>query len=307
MPKPSPSLGPISIKGGKGADHIVIGESPYVYSTADQNRGFVIDGSNGDDVLAGGIGVDRISGGSGFDIIRAQSEDILGTPSGTAAYDGGLDRDILDFSLWTQGVAIDLGTTNISGDRDRFYTNFSMDSPTGLNIALNEANDLRGVTVSIEGLIGGSANDFLSGDWGANYIEGGAGDDYITGKRGDDRLIGGAGNDFILTGADTDLVSGGAGNDTLVLGGGTTGAYYVTTVDDFDTRAGDADASFDRIWINQDFDWHFEAAANGTLKIVYGVDYYPSPLGEVVLQGLTMANAADVIVQGFDPMTGMPG
>lgn len=303
MPKPSPTSGPITIKGTKSADHIVIGEGNYVYTDAQQLRGFVIDGGNGNDFLAGGSGVDRISGGSGFDEIVAQEEDILGAPSGTAAYDGGLDRDVLNFSAWTDSIGIDLGTTNISGDRDRFYTDFQMDSPTDLVVEFNEANDLRGVTVSIEGVIGGSNNDYIGGDWGANYIDGGGGDDYLVGEYGADHLIGGSGNDLIVTGIDNDLVTGGDGNDTFVFGGGTAGAVFVTTVTDYDTRTSETD-SFDSIWINQSFDWQFATATDGTLTIIYRDS--SGQLGEVLLQGLTIADQASVVVLGFDPYTGMP-
>jgi Ca2+-binding RTX toxin-like protein len=310
MPKPAPSSpGPITIKGTRFDDRIVIGEPGYPDSPS---RGFIIDGGNGNDFLAGGLGVDQIRGGAGFDEIVASEEDLLGAPAGKAAYDGGLDRDVLNFSTWTEGVGIDLGTTNISSDLDRYYTDFSMVSPTSLDPTVSYTSELRGVTVSIEGVIGGSANDQIGGDWGANYIDGGAGDDFITGKYGNDRLIGGLGNDLIMTGTDNDIVSGDIpgnpanhGNDIFAVGGGTVGAYYITTITDYDTRTDVADTQFDRVWINQSYDWYFDAASDGTLILVYGPDY-AGMLGQIAFTGLTLADAGSVVVEGLDPMTGGP-
>lgn len=307
MPKPpAPTSTPISLKGTKSADTIVIGEGAYAnYTDAQQLRGFIIDGGNGDDVIAGGIGKDQIKGGAGFDIIVAQEEDILGAAAGTAAYDGGLDRDIVDFSAWTDAVGIDLGSNNISGDRDWYYTDFAMGTPTSLYTSGTYSGYLRGVTVSIEGVIGGSGNDYIGGDWGANYLEGGAGDDFLNGKYGQDRLVGGDGNDLLQTGIDNDIVTGGAGNDAFVFAGAVVGAYYVTTVTDFDTQADGADPLFDSIWINQGFDWDFDTAADGTLKIVYG-SATDGLFGEILLQGLDFDDAATVVVRDIDPVTGMP-
>ena len=308
MPKPAPSSpGPITVKGTRSDDRIVIGEPGYPDSPS---RGFIIDGGNGSDFLAGGLGVDQVRGGAGFDEIVAQKEDLLGAPAGKAAYDGGLDRDVLNFSAWTAGVGIDLGSNNISGDLDRYYTDFSMASPTSLDPTVSYTSQLRGVTVSIEGVIGGSANDQIGGDWGANYLDGGAGDDFIAGEYGNDRLIGGLGNDLIVTGTDNDIVSGdnpnsptNRGNDIFTVGGGTVGAYYMTTITDYDTRTDGADTQFDQVWINQSFDWRFDAAADGTLILVYGSDS-AGILGQIDFTGLTLADVGLVVVEAFDPATG---
>ena len=64
---------------------------------------------------------------------------------------------------------------------------------------------------SIEGLIGTSFDDQLSGNLGANTLHGGGGDDALAGLGGNDRLDGGTGDD---------MMAGGWGNDTFVFGRG---------------------------------------------------------------------------------------
>lgn len=324
MAKKPISSGPISIKGNRFDNTIKIGEGAYAfYSPADLQRGFIIDGGGGNDTLAGAIGsVDKIIGGSGFDFIFAQEEDILAAgAAGTVAYDGGLDRDIVSFQEWTKDVGIDLGMTNIAGETDRYYTDFILtiegvrlvpSTPDGM-----QDPQVRDATVNIEGVIGGKGNDLIGGDWGANYLEGGPGNDYIEGKRGDDHLVGGAGNDVIYL-LENDLVSGdysdtapqtfpieASGNDKFVVGGGQTGAYYRSTITDFDPRDDDQDTQFDALWISSFFQGRFDEDAAGTLKYVWGTEA-DGALGEVLLAGLTLADQNSVPIVVFDPMTGLP-
>ncbi len=63
---------------------------------------------------------------------------------------------------------------------------------------------------SIEGLVGGTGNDTLSGDGGANRLGGNLGDDSLAGAGGADTLNGGEGNDSLDGGAGDDLLNGGA-------------------------------------------------------------------------------------------------
>lgn len=59
-------------------------------------------------------------------------------------------------------------------------------------------------------IIGGEADDRLTGDWR---------DDFIWGKDGDDRMYGGRGSDILVGGAGADTFIGGAGNDKFVVDG----------------------------------------------------------------------------------------
>src|SRR6185369_9743059 len=62
---------------------------------------------------------------------------------------------------------------------------------------------------SIENLTGGSTDDTLIGDDGANVLKGGDGDDVLYGLGGDDILMGGA-----ASAGDTNQLWGGLGNNT---------------------------------------------------------------------------------------------
>lgn len=76
-------------------------------------------------------------------------------------------------------------------------------------------------------VLGGAADDELSGAVGVDTVTGGEGDDRIilgdgndvaSGGAGEDRVVGGAGNDELSGGDSEDQLEGGPGND-LLLGG----------------------------------------------------------------------------------------
>ena len=66
---------------------------------------------------------------------------------------------------------------------------------------------------SIEGVIGGSANDVVVGDGNVNYLYGLAGNDYIYGQGGNDYVSGDDGSDNMWGGAGADQLAGGSGFD----------------------------------------------------------------------------------------------
>ena len=171
----------------------------------------VIYGGAGNDSLLGQGGTDRISGGAGGDFI-----------------DGRFGADIGDYSAATGDMNITLPSWG--------GTNFTNEQTGGQG-----ADYL----VGVDGIIGGSGNDSLTGYDAAgvdgdgsiytNYFDGGAGNDTIDGRGGSDFLFGGAGNDKIIGGVggnrvsmnDTvtayeDQIFGGTGDDSL-YGDDTTG------------------------------------------------------------------------------------
>src|SRR5262249_28309440 len=77
----------------------------------------------------------------------------------------------------------------------------------------------------ITNVIGGAANDTITGNGLNNVIPGGGGNDTLNGGRGNDTLRGGSGNDTLNGGANDDTLDGGAGND--VLAGGTGNDTYL--------------------------------------------------------------------------------
>ncbi|MCA0964725.1 calcium-binding protein [Salipiger bermudensis] len=62
-------------------------------------------------------------------------------------------------------------------------------------------------------MIGGSGDDNLRGEIGANELWGEGGNDWLFGRWGDDTLHGGTGNDVMRGGSGADVLDGGAGRD----------------------------------------------------------------------------------------------
>jgi Ca2+-binding RTX toxin-like protein len=175
-------------------------------------------GGAGDDTLTGNNGINVLSGGDGNDTLdpgRGAGDDLL----------GGLGLDTVTYAARTLPVAADLDGVADDG----------------------EAGEADRIDTSVENLIGGGANDRLTGDGGANLLSGGAGNDVLDGGLGADLLLGGSGTDtadyssraasvFVdpdgvaddgesgetdLVETDVEGVSGGSGNDVLIGGVGT--------------------------------------------------------------------------------------
>jgi hypothetical protein len=83
----------------------------------------------------------------------------------------------------------------------------------------NDGPDAANVEPDVENVIGGAADDRLTGSQAANSLSGAAGNDTLSGLAGSDTLAGGTGNDTADGGDDADTLMGDAGND--VLAGGT--------------------------------------------------------------------------------------
>jgi Ca2+-binding RTX toxin-like protein len=152
----------------------------------------VLVGNDGDNFLSGEGGNDTLIGGGGNDTL-----------------DGGAGTDTVSFAGSSLGVRADLtaGFAWVLPDASR--------PPGGDNVPSSTTQ-----LISIERLIGGSGNDYLSGGSANDTLDGGDGNDTLIGGDGNDTLIGGAGDDVIDGGAGTDSLSGGDGNDTLIGGEG---------------------------------------------------------------------------------------
>ncbi|NDV25343.1 FecR domain-containing protein [Desulfovibrio sp. JC010] len=178
-------------------------------------------GGEGDDTLYGGHGSDTLDGGAGTDTIYG------GTDSGI---------DFVDYSGETAAVTVYLGgnegSVTGSGATDKIY--------------------------DVEGIIGGSGDDHMTGDNNSNTFIGGLGDDTFSGNDGVDtvdyrswtegieviwggggvnitvdgstesdeiysieRILGSAGNDTITGNSTDNTIGGGDGSDSLCGGAGT--------------------------------------------------------------------------------------
>ncbi len=114
-------------------------------------------GGQSNDTLSGAGGDDRLIGGAGADLLQG---------------DGGFD--LADYSNQTLGLIVSLA-----------------DPGTNTGVAAGDS------FVSVEGILGGAANDLLTGDGAANRLGGYLGDDTLVGADGADTLNGADGNDLL--------------------------------------------------------------------------------------------------------------
>jgi len=183
----------------------------YLNGAAEKSSELDAIGGAGNDTLIGGGGNDVLAGGAGADILT-----------------GGLGFDLVDYSDSGAGVTVNLNLTSgqvsggdASGDR------------------LN----------GIEGIIGSSFADILTGNTGDNYLGGGAGDDLLIGGAGADQLEGGSGIDTASyasskLGVTVDLhLSGGQGGVGDAFGDILSSIENVTGSNFADTFISDSDAN----------------------------------------------------------------
>jgi len=136
----------VSFSLGANVENLVLTGTSAINGTGNGEANILI-GNSADNRLIGGDGNDILVGGAGNDYL-----------------DGGNGMDIVSFEGATTSLSIDLSTA-----LGTITTSLGTDT-----------------LVSIEGIIGGSGNDVLRGDGGANYLDGGLGNDTLTGGAGDD-------------------------------------------------------------------------------------------------------------------------
>ncbi len=149
----------------------------------------VLEGLAGDDKLTGKAGDDTLFGGNGDDILKGGA--------GADMLDGGDGYDRVSYSDATSHVQVYLA-----------------------DMAANIGYAAGDVFVGIEGIVGTSFADTITGDGTANVLIGGDRADTLSGLGGADILKGGNGFDTLSGGASDDDLSGGRGNDTLSGGTG---------------------------------------------------------------------------------------
>jgi VCBS repeat-containing protein len=153
-----------------------------------------VTGSSYNDTLIASSSAATLQGGAGNDTLRSGA--------GNDMLAGGDDTDVADFSLATSALVLTIsGTTG---------------TITAGGIGTDTWSD-------IEGFIGGSGADTLTGDSNANYLNGGLGNDTIYSGGSADTIDGGAGTDIayyntVTTGITVTL----AGATTATMTGGDT-------------------------------------------------------------------------------------
>ncbi len=171
-------------------------------------------GGAGNDTLAGGFeltGVrDTLLGGLGDDTLTASTSTVLGVGD---LLDGGGDNDTLTGGA--RNDTLDGGTGNDVANYGSTATAIAATLDSAGTLTLTLVVGGTDVLIGIEGLIGGSGNDTLTGDSGANGLDGGGGRDTLSGADGDDWLAGGGETIGLL-----DTLLGGLGDDTLTASTG---------------------------------------------------------------------------------------
>ena len=139
-----------------------------------------LQGSEHADVLRGDSNANRLEGRAGDDLLEGRG--------GADVLDGGDDFDTADYRNSVAGVVVNLATGAASG------------------------GDAEGDTLrNVEAVLGGAANDRLTGTAGSDLLDGGAGDDWMDGGAGGDTLRGGTGTDtvsYAASGAAVDISLG---------------------------------------------------------------------------------------------------
>lgn len=178
-------------------------------------------GTSGDDTWSGTEGTDYYKGLAGNDIINGLcGNDVLQGDEGNDTIEGGNGSDSID-----GGDGIDFlsfGTETYSHGADVYLGDNSA------TVSGCDGTDIDSL-INIEGVIGSSWGDTLSGSTGNNTLNGAAGDDLISGIGGSNLLQGGTGLDEIHGASGADTLYGGSGVDTLTGGGGDDIFYYSTT------------------------------------------------------------------------------
>ena len=264
-----------TIKGTRGADTIVIGDSGFTkngvstgLTNAQIDAGIVVNAGAGNDSVTGGRGPDDLYGNGGADTLRGGGgydrlfggggNDTLFDALTGAFFDGGLGIDTLNFSNSATGVAV-----------------YSSSVETGVTLQLlagsvevtHGGDRFDNRVINIENLTGSDHDDVLWGTNASNVIRGGGGNDYLNGLGlgGDrDRLYGDAGNDFLFANSGVDELTGGTGADRFLFDA-TTSNQGQDIVFDYSAAQGDVLV--------------YSYASNGPTWTAYNYNGTPSLLG----------------------------
>jgi Ca2+-binding RTX toxin-like protein len=194
-------------------------------------------GNGGNDTIYGGDGNDSLGGGAGSDSLWGQAGN--DTLHGDADHDtlyGGLGNDSLygddGYDYLHGGDQLEQADGNdfLSGGAAEDRADYSYDTHN-LNLSIDgvandgEAGETDNIQTDVEGVYGGSGNDTMTGNSGANTFLGNGGNDSIGGGLGNDGIFGGAGADTIHGDGDNDACYGGLGDDFVYGDDGNDGVH----------------------------------------------------------------------------------
>ncbi len=182
-------------------------------------------GTEGNDVLAGGLGVDTI--------LALGGDDELIGKGGADVLDGGAGVDTASYAASPAGVAVNLAAgTGYGGDADgdtligiehaigsAFDDGFQGGAKHGKFLAGDGDDTMFGGSL-YDWLEGGNGNDTFVGTGGFMVMLGGDGDDRMTGSVDNGNYFeGGMGNDVMQGGNTTDYMADVTGGDDIMHGG----------------------------------------------------------------------------------------
>lgn len=279
----------ITVNGAAGDDTLSLVDVDTTNSFTGLNGAVSVSGGDNDDTITGSAFGDSLTGGGGNDTYVFGSGTLGGDTVTEAANS---DTDVLDFSAFGAGIALDLSLTSGQG------------LTGGASVTLSDAT-------GIENVIGTAYGDGLTGNSRGNRLEGGGGNDVLEGEGGNDTLLGGNDSDFLIGGAGDDTLDGNAGIDYYQFVGTGLGA---DTIDESTTAEEDAldFSGFDHaVTISLSLDTQQNIDTSGTnlkltltnpekLEAILGSDYADSLTG----------NAGDNAFAGNgedDTLTGLGG
>ncbi len=131
--------------------------------------------------------MESLRGGLASDIFRPNANIVF-----NGLFDGGGGRNTLDYAAYTAGLSV--------------------------NLLSQTSSAVSGGVANIRDVLGGAADDQLTGDAQDNLLIGNGGNDSLAGGLGNDILMGGSGNDSLSDIGGRNLMIGGAGLDSLFGG-----------------------------------------------------------------------------------------
>jgi hypothetical protein len=202
------SDGFFGVQGANNRIQVDAGDETFLTSPngiADPQNDFGTDavlGTNSDDVLSGGAGIDALVGLGGNDTFVAPGIVTGGTVTVWGGGDlGASGFDTVDYSSVSGGLQIVLGASD------------GLRGPTGW--VADSALHYLALLHDIDGAVGGTGNDTITGNAHDNVINGGGGNNWMAGGAGNDRFI----------------APGASGGTDTVWGGSVSGASGADTVD----------------------------------------------------------------------------
>jgi Ca2+-binding RTX toxin-like protein len=176
-------------------------------------RGTFMDGEAGADTLLGGPSGDNLLGGDGNDrLFGGNGDDSLFGDAGSDQLVGLFGNDQLSGGTGNDTLVATIerdGSDNLSGgdgiDTADYSGRNNLATRSVLNLSLDgspndgEAGEGDNLGADIENVKGGTGNNIITGNTGANSLQGGQSSDEIFGQDGiggNDVIVGGFGNDF---------------------------------------------------------------------------------------------------------------